>query len=86
MSGYVYGLPRTGRLAKPHDRRWPKVAGALAAGAGHALRVVRALGVRVPGVAGAVLVAVGLGLAWLPLGVVAAGAFLLLIDRRVPTA
>lgn len=36
-----------------------------------------------PGVAGALLVSYGLYLAWLPLGFIAAGAFLLLIDRRV---
>lgn len=37
-----------------------------------------------PGVSGAVLVSVGLGLVWFPLGLVAAGGFLLLLDRRVP--
>jgi hypothetical protein len=38
----------------------------------------------VPGGVGAVLVSYGLYLAWLPLGFIAAGCFLLLIDRRVP--
>jgi len=37
-----------------------------------------------PGIAGALLVAFGLWLAWAPLGFVAAGVFLLLVDRRVP--
>ena len=81
MSGYVYGLPRA--AARPRARRWPRVAGALAAAAGHVLRGVSLAAPRLPGPAGAVLVSVGLGLAWLPLGVVAAGAFLLLLDRRV---
>lgn len=49
--------------------------------AGAALRVV---GRGVPGVAGPLLVAVGLGLAWLPLGVVAAGLILWLVDLRIP--
>jgi hypothetical protein len=37
-----------------------------------------------PGAAGALLVSYGLYRAWLPLGFIAAGGFLLLIDRRVP--
>jgi hypothetical protein len=37
-----------------------------------------------PGGVGALLVSYGLYRAWLPLGFIAAGAFLLLIDRRVP--
>lgn len=52
---------------------------AAAAGMGRVLRTV-------PGVAGAVLVVVGFGLAWLPLGFLAAGAFLLLLDARIPAA
>lgn len=36
-----------------------------------------------PGVLGALLISYGLYLAWLPLGFIAAGGFLLLIDRRV---
>lgn len=47
-------------------------------------RVLRHTGRSLPGVAGPVLVAVGLGLAWLPLGVVAAGAILWAIDWRIP--
>lgn len=35
----------------------------------------------VPGVAGAVLVSVGVGLVYLPAGLIAAGAFLLVLDR-----
>lgn len=37
----------------------------------------------VPGVLGAVLVAGGLALIWPPLGLIAAGGFLLLLDWRV---
>ncbi|TLQ45764.1 hypothetical protein [Streptomyces marianii] len=37
-----------------------------------------------PGVGGAALVSYGLWLAWQPLGFVTAGAFLLLLDRRMP--
>ncbi|MGJ3223769.1 hypothetical protein ACQEUV_33080 [Micromonospora aurantiaca (nom. illeg.)] len=37
-----------------------------------------------PGVAGALLASYGLWLAWPPLGFIAAGLFLLAIDRRVP--
>lgn len=48
--------------------------------AGTAGSLVRSL----PGVVGAVLVCVGLGLVYLPLAFLAAGAFLLIIDRRVP--
>lgn len=38
----------------------------------------------VPGVLGPLLVAVGLGVAWLPLGLVSAGAILWLVDLRIP--
>lgn len=37
-----------------------------------------------PGVAGAVLVTVGLAMAWEPLGWIAAGVWFLLLDRRTP--
>lgn len=37
-----------------------------------------------PGVLGAGCVSFGLWLAWAPLGFVALGAFLLLVDRRMP--
>lgn len=57
--------------------RWLAVGGAAAAGAG--------LGVRtLPGVAGPLLIAYGLWLAWSPLGYMALGGFLLLADRRMP--
>lgn len=46
-------------------------------------RLLRGAGTTLPGVAGAVLVCVGLGLAWLPLGVVAAGVGLLVVDWRL---
>ncbi|WIM97692.1 hypothetical protein ACTOB_001240 [Actinoplanes oblitus] len=53
-----------------------RIAGAVAEHFGRALRTL-------PGLAGALLVSFGLYLAWVPLGVIALGAFLLLIDRRV---
>lgn len=37
-----------------------------------------------PGVLGATAICVGLGLIYTPLALLAAGAFLLIIDRRVP--
>lgn len=37
----------------------------------------------VPGILGALLVCAGLAWVFAPLGVVAAGAFLLLVDRRI---
>lgn len=37
----------------------------------------------VPGVCGALFVSYGLFLAWVPLGFIAVGGFLLLLDRRV---
>jgi hypothetical protein len=46
-------------------------------------RVLRAAGTTLPGVVGASLVCVGLALAWLPLGVVAAGGALLVVDWRL---
>lgn len=52
-------------------------------------RLLRRIGRGFPGVAGPALVAVGLGLAWLPLGVVAAGVILWAVDWRLgeePTA
>lgn len=54
-----------------------RVTGSVADRTGRLLRSI-------PGVAGALLVSYGLYLAWLPLGFIAAGVFLLLIDRRVP--
>lgn len=47
--------------------------------AGRALRASRGL----PGIVGPLLVAVGLGMAWLPLGVIAAGAALWAWDLAV---
>lgn len=44
---------------------------------------VRQIGRGLPGIAGPLLICWGLGLAWLPLGLIAAGTFLLLLDRRV---
>jgi hypothetical protein len=81
MSGYVYGIPRSAARRPP---RWPNLAGALAAAAGHAARAGRQAAVRLPGLAGSVAVCYGAWLAWAPAGFLAAGAFLLLLDRRVP--
>lgn len=47
---------------------------------GRVLRVTVRTG---PGIAGAALVALGAGLAYLPAGVVVAGLFFLLADRRI---
>lgn len=46
-------------------------------------RVARVALLGATGVGGPVLVCVGLGLAWAPLGFVAAGVFLLAADRRL---
>lgn len=54
---------------------WTAAVGHFAAAAGRATRTV-------PGIGGALLVCYGLGLAWEPLGYVAAGAFLLFVDWR----
>lgn len=54
-------------------RRGPEMAGTL----------LRRIGWGFPGVAGPALVAIGLGMAWLPLGVVAAGAILWAVDLRL---
>jgi hypothetical protein len=45
--------------------------------------LLRRVGRGFPGVAGPVLVSIGLGLAWLPLGVIAAGAILWAVDLRL---
>lgn len=49
--------------------------------AGAALRVV---GLAAPGTLGAGLICAGLWLAWPPLAFLVGGAFLLLLDRRMP--
>jgi hypothetical protein len=54
----------------------------LASGAGRLSRHVLTIAPDVPGIAGASLVVLGLGMAWRPIGFVAAGAFLLLVDWR----
>ncbi|MGW4102297.1 hypothetical protein [Streptomyces sp. NPDC004976] len=57
--------------------RWRAAIGRAAGAVGHAARVG-------PGLVGPLLVAYGLWLAWVPLGFVALGAFLLMADRRLP--
>lgn len=57
--------------------RWRSTVGAAAETAARCLRVG-------PGLLGPLLVSYGLWLAWVPLGFIAFGAFLLLADRRIP--
>lgn len=45
--------------------------------------LLRRVGRGFPGIAGPLLVSIGLGLAWLPLGVIAAGAILWAVDWRI---
>jgi hypothetical protein len=56
----------------------------IAAVLGSATRYAGALARSGPGALGALLVSYGAHLAWHPLGFIAAGVFLLLLDRRVP--
>jgi hypothetical protein len=58
-------------------RMWAATVGAAADWSGQIMRTV-------PGAGGALLVSYGLWEAWHPLGFVTAGAFLLVLDRRVP--
>jgi hypothetical protein len=65
-------------------QRWRPRQEAVAAGTAMLVgAVVRQVGRTVPGVVGPLLVAVGLWMAWTPLGVVFAGAVLWALDRRV---
>ncbi|MFU0241672.1 hypothetical protein ACKI1J_38780 [Streptomyces scabiei] len=57
--------------------RWRSAVGAAAELLARCLRIG-------PGLAGPFLVSYGLWLAWVPLGFIAFGAFLILIDRRIP--
>ncbi|MFJ1664813.1 hypothetical protein ACIOK4_00200 [Streptomyces bottropensis] len=66
--------PKRGRWRE----RWKHAAGAAAETVARCLRVG-------PGLTGPFLVSYGLWLAWAPLGFIAAGAFLLLADRRIPS-
>lgn len=60
-------------------RKWMRDRAPIVAGT-----LLRRVGRSFPGVAGPLLVAVGLGMAWLPLGVIAAGAILWAVDWRLP--
>ncbi|MFE2352216.1 hypothetical protein [Kitasatospora cineracea] len=62
-------------MADKHPRR-SRAAGALAAAAGTAVRYL-------PGTAGAVCASASAWMVWAPLGWLAAGTFLLLLDRRM---
>lgn len=55
----------------------------LAAAAGYVARCATKYGASAPGVGGAGCVVYGLGSAWAPLGWLAAGGFLLMLDRRL---
>lgn len=46
--------------------------------------LLRTLGLSLPGILGPLLVCAGLGLAWPPLGIIALGLILWLIDWRAP--
>jgi len=58
-------------------RAWGAIMLASASAAGHVVRAA-------PGTVGALLMSYGLWSAWPPLGFLAAGVFLLLMDRRMP--
>lgn len=60
-----------------------RLALSLADAAGHTVRTAAPLIRTLPGIVGAGLIAFGFGLAWLPLGFIAGGAILILIDRRL---
>jgi hypothetical protein len=74
----------TKRMGARVRRRGLVVAGAAAAGLGHAIRLARLGVVFVPGLAGAVLVSWGAWMAWHPAGLIAAGTFCLACDRLLP--
>ncbi len=57
--------------------------GHLAAAAGHTVRLFRGVPRGAPGFIGAGLVSYGTGMIYLPAGVIAAGLFFLLLDRRL---
>jgi hypothetical protein len=78
VSTYVHGIPRARKAARARRRLLP----ALAAVAGHVLRLSVRVGVQFPGLAGAGAVCYGAWLAWAPAGFVVAGMFMLALDRR----
>lgn len=59
------------------------VAGVLGTVAGFLLGIAPKVARLVPAVAGPLLIAYGLGMAWRPLGFIAMGAFLLWADRNI---
>lgn len=63
---------------------WSAFAGALAAAAGHTLRISRSAARYVPGCAGAGLISWGASMVYLPAGVIVGGAFLLAADALIP--
>lgn len=65
---------RQRRYARRRAERAAELAGA----------TLRAVSLAAPGVLGAGLVCVGLWMVWQPLAALAAGGFLLLLDRRMP--
>jgi hypothetical protein len=78
VSTYVYGIPRARKAARARRRLLP----AMAAAAGHALRLSVRVGTQLPGLVGAGAICYGAWLAWAPLGFATAGVFLLALDRR----
>jgi len=62
---------------------WPKLAGRVADVAGWITGRVLTILPTVPGFAGAAMVAYGASMIYKPAGVIAGGAFLLLLDRRI---
>jgi hypothetical protein len=87
VSTYVWGLSRSTAPAAARRRRRRRSLApafrALAAGAGHALRLVALSGRYLPGLAGAGVLSFGAWLAWAPAGFVVAGLLLLALDRRL---
>jgi len=61
-----------------------RTVGAAAAGLGHAVSLGRIATRYVPGWLGAALVSWGAAMAWLPLGLMVAGGFLIAMDALIP--
>lgn len=78
MSTFVHGIPRARKAARARRRLLP----AVAAAAGHVLRLSVRVGTQLPGLVGAGAICYGAWLAWAPAGFVVAGMFMLALDRR----
>jgi hypothetical protein len=64
--------------------KWGAFLGALAAAAGHTLRISRSAARYLPGWAGAGLITWGAAMIYLPVGVIIGGGFLLAADALIP--